>query len=78
MKFYESGKSDQVMPSGVSQRQLPHENFQVKKLPQSKAVLAPRPTMAQNQAIVQALRQNRQQAHGAALRCPLGVGLPYL
>lgn len=57
MKFYESGSKDQVMPSGVSQRQLPRENFQAKKLPQPKATVALRPTMAQTQSIIQALRQ---------------------
>lgn len=58
MKFYESGKSDQVMPSGVSTRQLPRENFQARKFPQAKASV-PAQNIAKTQAIIQALRQPR-------------------
>lgn len=75
MKFYESGKLSQVMPSGHMGHALPRENFKAKAAPGVKATLPPVAHQAALQgAIVQQLRgsglsaprNSNQQARGAS------------
>lgn len=66
MKFYESGKMDQVMPTGHMAHSLPRENFQAKAAPGVKATLPPAAhAQAMNAAIVDQLRSmSNGQTHG--------------
>lgn len=73
MKFYESGRSDQVMPTGHMAHALPRQNFQPKAAVQVHG--SPPPTadnMARTQAIIQALRGSNVQAHGLSPASPAG------
>jgi hypothetical protein len=65
MKFYESGKLSQVMPSGHMAHALPRENFKATAAPGVKAMLPPAAHQAALQgAIVQALRSVNGKANG--------------
>jgi hypothetical protein len=71
MKFFESGKMDQVMPSGHLAHQLPRENYQAKALPQTHAA-----DLARTHAIIQQLRSfPNGQAHGLSPTSPTGQGV---
>jgi hypothetical protein len=72
MKFYESGKQSQIMPSGHITRALPRENFQAKAAPPTKATVPP--SGAQSAAIVQALR-GAANPPGKGLSPPPGQGI---
>jgi hypothetical protein len=54
VKFFSSGKMDQVMPSGHMAHALPRETFKPGANPAVKATLPP--SLARNQMIVQQLR----------------------
>lgn len=66
MKFFESGKLDQVMPSGHMAHSLPRTNFKAGTTPQVKATLPPTAhSQAMNSAIVSQLRSmSNGQTHG--------------
>jgi hypothetical protein len=76
MKFFESGKMDQVMPSGHMAHALPRENFQAKALPQAHATVPNNDDLARTHAIIQQLRSiPNGQAHGLSPAGPTGQGV---
>lgn len=65
MKFFSSGKMDQVMPSGHMAHALPRENFKAGANPVVKATVpSTAGNLARNQAIVQQLRSMTSGAKG--------------